>query len=211
MDGSHPRSDPRVATHITNRISATHTTNGILTQKLLINPTIQVVVGPITLLVTVGVVVAREIFSPCQTVLLQTNVTDAARSCACIYRTPGKVSMTERDGATPRDASSSETNSRLSLQSPSFVVTSVSPTQFRDQDIFNPSHPGSIIKRYKSAEPFDTRINGYPPKNSDSMSFFSHVVGLEAVSGEFSNIDVSKRMNFANNSVLGDTPKFVDL
>ena len=34
------RSDPRVATHTTNRFSATHTTNGISTRKLLINPTI---------------------------------------------------------------------------------------------------------------------------------------------------------------------------
>ena len=47
VDVSDSKSDLRVATH---------TTNGILTQKLLINPTIQVVVGPITLLVTAGVV-----------------------------------------------------------------------------------------------------------------------------------------------------------
>ena len=43
VDGSDPKSDQRVATHNTNGISATHTT-----QKLFINPTIQVVVRPIT-------------------------------------------------------------------------------------------------------------------------------------------------------------------
>ena len=43
------------------------------------------------------------------------------------------------------------------------------------------------------------------------MSFFSHVVGLEAVSGEFANVDASKSINFASNPVLGKTPKFVDL
>ena len=70
VDGSDPKSDPAVATHITNGISATHTTNKISTQKLLINPTIQVVVVPITLIVTAGVVGVRESLSPHQTVLL---------------------------------------------------------------------------------------------------------------------------------------------
>ena len=36
-------------------------------------------------------------------------------------------------------------------------------------------------------------------------------MGLEAVSREVSDINVSKRMNFASNPVLGKTPKFVDL
>ena len=60
MDGSDTKSDPRVTTHMTNGISATHTTNVISTQKLLVNPTIRVVVVPITPLVTVGVVGAQE-------------------------------------------------------------------------------------------------------------------------------------------------------
>ena len=107
MDGSNPKTDPRVATHTTNRISDTHTTNRIPTQKLLTNPTIQVVVGPITPLVVAGVVGAQESLSPRQTVLLQAKVIDAVRSCVRIYRTPGKVSGTERDGATSMDASSS--------------------------------------------------------------------------------------------------------
>ena len=76
VDGSDPKSDPRVATHNTNRISDTHTTNGISTQKLLINPTIQVVVRLITPLVTAGVVGTRESLKMRQTVLPQANVTD---------------------------------------------------------------------------------------------------------------------------------------
>ena len=146
VDVINTNSDPGVVTRTTNIISATHATNGMSTQKLLINPTIQVVVGPITLLFTYGVVGMRESLSPRQTVLPQENVTDAARSYARIYRTPGKLSGAERDGATPRDASSSETNSRFIFQIPGFLVTSVSPAQFRDQYIFNPRHPSSILK-----------------------------------------------------------------
>ena len=137
---------PTLATHITNVISDTDTTNGISTQKLLINPTIQVVVGPITLLVASGVEGAQESLRPRQTVILQANVTDAARPCAHIFRTTGKVFGTKRDSTTPRDASSSKTRSRSIFQSPTFVAISVYPAQFRDQDIINPRHPGSIIK-----------------------------------------------------------------
>ena len=144
-------------------------------------------------------------------ILSQANVTDAARSCAHIYQTPGMVSGTERDGATPRDASSSKKNSRLSLQRPSLVVTSVSTAHLRYQAIISPRHPSSIVKRDRSAEPFDARINGSLAKNSDSTSFFSHVVSLEAVSREVTEVNASKRMNFTSNPVLGETPKFVDL
>ena len=177
----------------------------------MINPTIQVVVGPITPIFTASVEDVRESLSPRQTILTQGNVTDAARSCARTYRTPGKISGTERDDATPRDTYSSETNSRLSLQSSSFLVTAVYPAQFRDQYIVNPSPPGSIVKRDRSAEPFDARINVSPSKNSDYTRFFNHVVGLESVSGEVAKVNASKRMNFASNPVLGETKKFVDL
>ena len=50
VDGSDPKSDPSIATHTTNGISATHATNRISTRKLyplLIKPAIQAVVRPI--------------------------------------------------------------------------------------------------------------------------------------------------------------------
>ena len=115
VDGNDTKRDPIVATHTTYKISTTHTTNGISTHKLLINPTIQVVVRPINILVTASVVVLWESMSPCQMVLPWANITEAACSCARIYWNPGKISDMERDGATPRDSSSSKTNFRLSL------------------------------------------------------------------------------------------------
>ena len=154
---------------------------------------------------------ARESLSLRQTFILQANVIDAACNCARIYRTTGKVIGTERDSTTPRNASSSETRSRLSFQSPSFLVTSDSPDQLRDQDIVNPRHPGSIVKRHRRADTFDALINGHLAKNSDSVRFFSHVLGLEAVSGEVTDVDASKRMKFASNIFLGEAQKFVDL
>ena len=128
VDGSDSKRDPSVANHVTNRISASDTTNIISTQKLFINPTIQAVFQPITSLVNAEVEVAQEILSPRQTSLPQANVTDAARPCARIFRTTGNIIGTERERATPRDASSSKMRYRANCQSPMFVATSVPPT-----------------------------------------------------------------------------------
>ena len=43
------------------------------------------------------------------------------------------------------------------------------------------------------------------------MSYFSCVISLEAVFREVSNVNARKRMNFASNYFLGETPKFVGL
>ena len=97
------------------------------------------------------------------------------------------------------------------MQSPTFVATSVSPAQFRDQNIINPRHPGGNIKWDRNVDPFDAHINRNPTKNSDPTTFFSHVLGLKAVPREVADVDAIKRMNFASNPVLSKSPKFVDL
>ena len=51
VDESNPKGNPSVSAHTTNVILDTHTTNRIPAQKLLINPTIQAIVRPITPLV----------------------------------------------------------------------------------------------------------------------------------------------------------------
>ena len=104
-----------------------------------------------------------------------------------------------------------ETRSRASLRSPNLVAISISPAQFRDQDIINSRHPGGIIKEDGNAEPFDAHINGNSTKNSEPTTFFSHVVGLKVASGEVADVDLIETMNFASNPVLGKNPKFVDL
>ena len=157
LDGS----DPSVATHTTNRISSTDTTNGISTKRLFINPTIQAFAQPTTPLGTSKVEVLQESLSLCQTSLPQANVTDAARPCAQIFRTTENVIGTERDRATPRDAYSSETRSRASCRIPTFIATSVSPTRIGNKCILSTSN-SSTARRVRNAKPFDVSINGFP-------------------------------------------------
>ena len=103
VDESDPKSDPCVATHATNVISATDTTNGIPTRKLyplFIKQAIQADVRPI------------------------------------------------------------ETRFRVSCGSPSFKVTSVSPTRIGNQNMFSPSNC-STARRSRNAEPFGASTNGH--------------------------------------------------
>ena len=135
---------------------------------------------------------------------------DAACPCARILWTTAKVIGTERDRATPRDASFSETRSIASCQRRMFVATSVSPILIGNQDIFSPSHP-SIAKRGRNSEPFDASINSFSAIDEHSTSYFSGVIGVEIVSAKVTDVNPRKRINFASNPVFSETPKFVDL
>ena len=200
-----PSSDPKVSTHAINRN---------FTQKLLISQfvtkIIPVVIGPINLPITVDMMVAQDILSSRQMVLLKESVTDATCSCAHIFRgTYGKVICTSRDKATPSNISSDE-NSRLSSPIPVSNPDSLSPIWTGNEDVFNPIHP-SIAKGGRKDEPFDASINGFSDVNGHSTSYFSGVISLEAVSGDVADVNGRKRMKFASNSVVAESPKFVDL
>ena len=170
---------------------------------------IPVVTGTINLLINADVVGVQDILSTHQKVLPKASVTDPARSCAHIFRTPGKVSCTGRYDSTLWDVNS-DANYRLSSPIPDSNPDSVSPARFENQEVISPSHP-SIAKRGRSSEPFDAPIDGSLAGNGHCTSYFSGVICLEAVSRKVTDVNAHKRMNFARNSVLGEIPKFVDL
>ena len=150
-----------------------------------------VFIGPINPLVTANVVGVQEILSPRHTVVPKASVTDAVRSCTRILRTPGKVSQTGRDSSTPRDVNSDE-NSRLSPPSSGSNSNSISPAHFRNQEVISPIHP-SIGKGSRNAEPIDAPIDEFLAVNGHSTSFFSGVIGLEAVPSEVSNVHARRK------------------
>ena len=184
------------------------------TQKLLISrfvpKILPVFIGPINSLVTADVVGVQEILSPHQTVPLEASVTDAACSCTRIFRTTGKVRRTGRDVSTPKDVNSSETNFRLNSPSPGSNPNSITPVRYGAQDVISPSHI-SIAKRDRNAEPLEAPIDVSLAVNGQSTSFFRKVIVLETVPGEVADVNACERMNFTSNSVLGESPKFMDL
>ena len=100
--------------------------------------------------------------------------------------------------------------SRASFGSPTFEVTSVSPTRIGNQDIFRPSN-SSTARKGRNAEPFDASIDGFSAVNEHSTSYFSGVSGAETVSDEVADVNPCERVNFASNAVFSENPKFVDL
>ena len=146
---------------------------------------ISVVIRPINPLVTANVVGIQDILSLHQTVFPKASITDAAHSCAHIFRTPGKVSRTGRDDSMPRDVSSDE-NSRLSSPISDSNPNSVFPARFGNQEVISPSHP-SIAKRGSNANPFNAPIDGSLAVNGQYTSYFKGVIGLEAVSRAWSS------------------------
>ena len=170
---------------------------------------IPVVIGPINPLVTADMVGVQDILNPHQTMLQKASVTDAACSCARIFLTPGKVSHTARDNSTPWYVNSDE-KSRLILPRPGSNPNSVSLAGFGNQEVISPSHP-SIAKRGRNADPFNASIDVSLAVNCPSTSYSSGIIGFEAVLREVANVNACKRMNFASNSALSKTPKFVDL
>ena len=138
------------------------------------------------------------------------SVTDAARSCARIFRTPRKVIRTDRDGYTSQDVNSSKANTRLNPPIPSSNPNSISPAYTETQDISNPRR-SFIAIRARSTEALGAPINGFSAVNGHSTYLFSKLIGVETVPGESANVNLRGGMDFASNSVLGEIPNLVDL
>ena len=116
---------------------------------------------------------------------------------------------TSRDDTTPLDIISNK-NSILNSKDPSCIGNSVSPMRTGNQDIFSPNYP-SVAKRGRNAEPCDATINEFQAVNGHSTSYFRGEIDLDAVSRVITDVNERERMNFVSISVLGKTPKFVDL
>ena len=75
----------------------------------------------------------------------------------------------------------------------------------------DPKSDSRVATHTTNAEPLDASINGFSTVNEHSTSYFSGVGGVETISAEVANVNLRERMNFASNSVFGETPKFMDL
>ena len=152
----------------------------------------------------------QDIWGSRQTVLPKPSITDAARSSARIFRTPRKVSRTDRDGSTQQDVNSAEANARLNPPSPSPNPNSISPARTETQEISNPRR--SIIARMaRNADPLDAPIHVFLPVKGHSTSLFRKIIGVETVHGEIADVNSHGGMDFASNFVLGESPIFMGL
>ena len=137
-------------------------------------------------------------------------VMDVARSGTRIFRTPREVIQTGRDGYTPRDVNAAVTTARLTPSNPSFNSTSNFPTRNGNQYIVSPRR-SIIATKARNAEPLEAPINRISAVHGHSTSIFSKLIGPKTVSGEIDDVYARKRMDFASNSVVAESPNLLDV
>ena len=100
-----PTRDPKVATHTSdgNKRKVTDNSNGNLQQKSLINHNLLTITMTIDPQVLDRVATCGGTPHEHTTPTTKEFITDAARSSACVLRTPGNLSRMGRDGITPWD------------------------------------------------------------------------------------------------------------
>ena len=103
-------------------------------------------------------------------------ITDMACSSAHIFRIPGDVIMTGRDGTTPRGGN-------VVIRSPGVNypvliggVTTTYPTRMGRQEIVSPKGPTGSVE-VRNSQIFNTSINGNLAENGDPTPIFSKVIG----------------------------------
>ena len=154
--------------------------------------------------------VIRETLGARQKVLLKEIVTDAAHSGAHIFRTLREVGRTGRDGSTPQDVKTAVSTVRLTLQSPNFIGT-FDPPNADWEPRYCESKAVYHCEKAGNTEPLDAPINQFSAVRGHSMPIFSKVIGPKTVSGESTDVYVRQRMDFASNSVVVESPIFMDL
>ena len=98
-----------------------------------------------------------------QTIILKEIVMDVACSGACIFRTPGYISRTDRDSTMPRDGNTAVAASRSTSPVQICHSTTDYPIQNRNQDIINPIGPFSI-QWINNTEKLKTSTDGFLQK-----------------------------------------------
>ena len=88
--------------------------------------------------------------------------------------------------------------------------TSNSSTRNGNQDIVIP-RSSIIANKARNAEPLDTPINRILDVHGHPTSIFSKVIDPKTVSGESGDVYACESMDFASNSVVSESPNFMDL
>ena len=144
-----------------------------------------------------------------KTILLKEIFLDAACSGARIFWTPREVRRTGRDGSTPQDVNTSVATSRLTLHCPNLIGTSNFPTRTGTQDIVSPRRY-IIPQETRNADPLDAPINQFSVVHGHTTPIFRKIIGPKIVPDKSADVYARKRMDFASNSVVSESTKFMD-
>ena len=205
--------NPRVATLTIAINSTTDTTNGNSPPKLLANrevpAIIQGVIPPVHQATADGVSTCGRDLHALRTVLSEKIFTGTAPSAEHVFKDPPVVNWKITSRLIRIDMNTIIVSPRATTQVLTSTGTSAPPIRIRIQEIGSPR--GSIgPQKVRNAHPFKTLINQFSPEYGHLMPIFRKVIGSKTVPDESADVYVHKRMYFGINSVLSESPNFMD-
>ena len=214
---SDPRSDQVVDTHTSDgnerKVTATDTTKGNSPHKLLTNQEIPAIIPAIIPLVNQTTAdtfaISGSSLHAVHAVLYKEIITSATCSAAGVLKHPPVVNWKGASGTIPRDRNTVGITHRETNPVQTGTGPSIPPIIIEVQKIDGPRQP-IIPQEVRNAEPIDASINRIPSEHRNPTLSWSKLIGRKFVNESSAGVYARYRMNLASNTVLRESPKFMD-
>ena len=142
-------------------------------------------------------------------VLHKEIVTGATCSAAGVLKDPPVVNWKDTGKLNPVDRNTTRIPPRTTTQVHTGTGPSVPSTSIGSQEIEGPRRP-IIFQEVRNAEPIDASINRITAKHRDPASSWIKVVGSKIFTNESAGVYAFGQMNLGSDTVLSESPKFMD-
>ena len=143
------------------------------------------------------------------TVLSEDIVTGTAPRAAHVYKNPPVVNWKVASRPITIDMNNVGVSPIATTQVLTGTGTSTPPIRIRRQEIG--IQRGSIgPQKVSNTHPLETSINQFSPKHGHPTLIFSKLISRKTVPNESADLYVRKRTDFGSNSVVSESPKFMD-
>ena len=142
-------------------------------------------------------------------VLHKDIVTGAMHSAVGVLKNPPVVNWKDTGGTITVDRNTLVIPPKTTTQVRNGNGPSVPPIRIWSQNIKGP-RCSIIPQEVRNAEPIDTSINRIPDEHRDPTPSWSKVIGSKTFTNESSDIYARGWMNFRSDTVLSESPNFMD-
>ena len=148
-------------------------------------------------------------FHAVRRVLSEEIIAGSAPSTARVFKDPTLVNWKVTIRPIPIDMNTVGVTPRSTNLIRIGTGTSASLIQLRRQDIDSPRVSVGTQKS-RNSHPFKTSINQSSPEHGHPTPIFSKVIGRKTVHDKSADVYARKRMEFGSNSVVSESPNFMD-
>ena len=195
------------------RITDTDTTKENSPHKLLTNreitAIIQYVIPPINQKTANGVATSGRDLHAVRAVLHKKIVTGATYNTAGVLKYPPVVNWKDMSRRIPVDINTAKIPPIITTQVWTGTGSSAPLISIGIQNIDGPRR-SIITQKVRNTDPLNTSINRITAKHRDLTPSWSKVIGSKTSTNKSANVYGRGRMNFASDTVLSESPNFMD-